>query len=338
MLKDAIIKLTLSESLDRTEAELAMGEIMDGAATETQIGAFLASLKLKGETMAEVVGCARALRTKAKTVECGQVQAIDVCGTGGDGPETFNVSTTSAFVIAAGGVPVAKHGNRAVSSRCGSADLLEILGINIHMGPRAVEACLRETGMTFMFAPLYHPAMKNAAGPRKELGFRTVFNLLGPLCNPAQVNAQVVGVCEPELTELLAASLAELGVKHALVVHSQDGLDELSLSAPSLVSEVRDRTVSTYVVDPEQLRLTRATLDQVVGGNSRLNARIFASVLRGEKTPYRDMVLLNSAAGLLVGGSAGDLPEGIHIAERAINSGAAWEKYEQVRSLSWELE
>ncbi len=337
MLKEAIAKLTLAKDLDLDEAQAAMGEVMDGTATNAQIGAFLATLKLKGETMTEILGCARAMRAKATKVDTGDHDPVDVCGTGGDGAGTFNVSTTSAFVVAAAGVRVAKHGNRSVSSRCGSADVLEALGININLGPHEAELCLRRVGIAFMFAPAYHPAMRHAGTPRKELGIRTVFNLLGPVCNPAMVKAQVVGVYAPQLTELMAQVLVGLKTRHALVVHSLDGLDELSISAPTKVSEVKDGAISEYLVDPGELGFAQVPKDRIAGGRPEVNAAITVSVLKGEESSFRDMVLLNAAAGLLVGGACGDFHEGISIARRSIDSGGAWGKYEEFRDLSREL-
>jgi len=333
MLKEAIAKMAAFEDLGPEEAERAMGEIMEGVATPAQIGAFLVTSRMKGETMEEILGFARAIRARATPVEWG-AGAVDVCGTGGDGAQTLNLSTASAFVVAGAGVPVAKHGNRSVSSRCGSADVLEALGIDIMMEPLMARRCLEETGMTFLFAPVYHPAMRYALGPRTELGLRSVFNILGPLCNPAGVKAQVVGVYSQDLTERVAQVLGALGTTHAMVVHSLDGLDEISAAAPTQVSEVKDGLVRTYLIEPEGVGLAVSPRGSVVGGDARTNSEVLLSILRGDPLPARGWVLLNAAAGLVVGGAAGDLKEGIALGERAIDSGAAMDTLLAMRRFS----
>jgi anthranilate phosphoribosyltransferase len=335
MLKDAIAKMAASEDLNPGEAEAAMMEIMEGIATPAQVGAFLVASRMKGETMGEILGFARAIRAKAIPVGWG-AGAVDVCGTGGDGAQTLNLSTASAFVVAGAGVPVVKHGNRSFSSRCGSADVLEELGIDITMEPETAGRCLEETGMTFLFAPVYHRAMRYVSGPRTELGLRTVFNLLGPLCNPSGVKAQVVGVYAQDLTGRVAEALAALGTTHAMVVHSLDGLDEISAAAPTQVSEIKDGRMKTYLIDPRELGL-QASRDSVAGKDAKANAEALMSVLRGDPLPARDWVLLNAAAGLVVGGAAGDLREGIALGERAIVTGAALDTLLAMRRFSQEV-
>ncbi len=329
MIREAIAKLVAGESLTTAEAREVMEEIMGGQATPAQLGAFLVALRLKGETVDEVVGLAETMRRHALRVPTSGPVA-DTCGTGGDHSGTFNISTTAAFVLAAAGVPVAKHGNRGMSSHCGSADVLEALGVNIALSPEQAAACLADVGIAFLFAPLYHPAMKHAAGPRREIGVRTVFNLLGPLTNPAGAAYQVLGVPQPEAVELLARALQRLGTRHSLVVHSQDGLDELSLSAPTLICEVTPDQVRTYTVTPEEVGLCRAPREAVRGGSAAENAEVIRRVLAGEPGPARDIVLLNSAAALLASEQVSDLRSGVRLAAEIIDSGAAQAKLEQL--------
>ena len=312
--------------LSEEEAAAVMEEIMAGEATPAQLGAFLVSVRLKGETVDEITGMARVMRQHALRVPIEGVSLLDTCGTGGDGQGTFNVSTAAAFVVAAAGARVAKHGNRAVTSACGSADVLEALGARIELTPAQVARCIDEVGLGFMFAPAFHPAMKHAAGPRREIGVRTVFNVLGPLTNPAGASAQLLGVARAELGAKMAAVLARLGCQHALVVHGQDGLDEMSLSGPTSVHELRQGEVREYVVSPPELGLAEAPLDAVRGGSAEENAARLRAVLDGEPGPARDIVLLNSAAALVAADLAADLWEGVRLAQSAIDSGAAREK------------
>jgi anthranilate phosphoribosyltransferase len=317
---DALV--TQRRDLTEGEAADAMAAIMDGEATPAQIGAFMAALRLKGETVDEIAGMAGVMRARARTV-VHEGPLIDTCGTGGDGAGTFNVSTAAAFVAAGAGVAVAKHGNRAASSLCGSADVLEALGAHIELGPDEVARCIAETGVGFMFAPAFHPAMRHVAAPRRELGFRTVFNLLGPLTNPASAQGQVLGVSSADMVEKFALALGRLGTAHALVVHSDDGLDEISLSAPTLVCELLGGNVRTYRITPEELGLTPAPRAAVLGGTPDQNAKTLRTVLAGTEGPLLDFTLLNAAAALMVGEVAETLPQGLEKARKVVASGLA---------------
>ncbi|MBM4461828.1 MAG: anthranilate phosphoribosyltransferase [Chloroflexi bacterium] len=334
MIKEAIAKLIQKEDLSSAEAEAVMQEIMLGQATPSQIGAFLIALRMKRETVEEIVGCAKAMRANAINVVTKQNPVVDTCGTGGDGVGTFNVSTVVAFVIAGAGVAVAKHGNRSVSSRCGSADVLESLGARIDLGPEETARCLDEIGIGFLFAPRLHPAMKHAALPRREIGVRTVFNLLGPLTNPASASIQLLGVYDPTLTETLAQVLCLMGTHRALVVHGADGLDELSVTGVNKLTELHDGEISTYYLDPEELGLFRAELASLKGGQPEDNAAIMMALLQGERGPKRDTVLLNAAAGFLAADKASDYIEGLSLAAESIDSGRAMRKLDQFIRLS----
>jgi anthranilate phosphoribosyltransferase len=336
MIKDAINLLIQNRNLSEREMIDAMRDIMEGKATDAQIASFLTALRIKGETIEEITGAAKVMREKVTSIKAPEM-TVDTCGTGGDMAHTFNISTTTALVVAACGVPVAKHGNRSVSSSCGSADVLEALGIKIDLEPQKVERCLESTGFGFMFAPLFHPAMKYAIGPRKEMGIRTVFNILGPLTNPAGAQRQVMGVFSDELTEPLAHVLGNLGVKHAFVVHGEDGLDEMTNTDKTKVSEVKDATVKTYFITPENLGFEKAGKDDLTGGNAQDNVGITMGILKGEKGPKRDIVLMNAAAALVVGDKAGNFNEGVQMASTAIDSGAAVKKLEEVKELSNKL-
>jgi anthranilate phosphoribosyltransferase len=320
-------------SLSEDEAAAVMREIMTGEATPAQVGAFLVALRLKGETADEIVGMARVMREHALAVPCVEA-VVDTCGTGGDASGTFNVSTAAAFVVAAAGARVAKHGNRAMTSACGSADVLEALGAKIDLGPEQVARCLREVGFGFMFAQAFHPAMKHVAGPRREIGVRTVFNVLGPLTNPAGAAHQLLGVARPQLAPLLAEALGRLGARHALVVHGHGGLDELSLSGPSSVHELRDGRLREYAVSPEDVGLSPAPNEAVCGGGPEENAVALRGVLDGKAGPLRDITLLNAAAALVAADLAGDLKDGVARAARAIDSGAAREKLDAFVALT----
>ncbi|MFZ5826422.1 MAG: anthranilate phosphoribosyltransferase [Bacillota bacterium] len=326
----------VAEGNDLTEAqaESAMTLMMNGDATPAQVAAFLMALRIKGETVAEITGAARIMRARATQVTHSQPMAVDTCGTGGDKSNTFNISTTAAFVVAGAGVPVAKHGNRAASSLTGSADVLEALGVNLTLTAEQVGRCIDEVGIGFMFAPTLHSSMKHVAPVRKEIGMRTIFNLLGPLTNPAGAQAQVMGVFHPNLTEPLARVLGNLGIRHALVVHGLDGVDEISISAPTVISEMEDGYVQTYRVAPEDVGLSRAPREYIRGGTKEENARITEAILGGETGPRRDVVLLNAAAALLAADKVRSLREGVALAEQSIDSGAALRALTGLRELS----
>jgi len=329
MLTEALQRVAEGRDLASDLAAGAMHLLMRGEATPAQIGAFLAALRVKGVTPSELAAFARTMREHAIRIAPSARPLVDTCGTGGGAVTTFNVSTTAAFVVAGAGVAVAKHGNRAMTSACGSADLLEALGARLDLAPEQVSACIDAVGIGFLFAPAHHPAMRHVGPVRRELPFRTVFNLLGPLSNPAGAGAQVIGVYEPGLVELVARALAELGCERALVVHGEPGLDELSTLGPTAVAEVIGGSVRPYVVDAAALGLPRVAAEQVRGGDSpAANAAITRSILQGEPGPRRDLVLLNAAAALVVAGRAGDLREGIALAAATIDRGAALAKLE----------
>ncbi len=335
MIVEAIDKLVRGESLMFDEAAGAMGEIMDGEATPAQIAALVIALRMKGETVEEIAGLARVMRLRATPVELGDTEVVDTCGTGGDRSGTFNISTAAALVAAAAGVPIAKHGNRAMSSRCGSADVLEALGVQINLDAEEVARCVRYVGIGFMFAPLFHPAMKYAAPVRRELGTRTVFNILGPLTNPAGARSQVLGVADPALLPKMAGVLEMLGARHALVVHGHGGVDELSTTGPSIIYRVRAGHPTEQIeLRPEELGLAIAPREALLGGSAEENAAIILSVLRGERGPRRDVVALNAAAGLFAAELAPTIQEGIALAEQAIDSGAALNTLERLIEFS----
>ena len=319
---EAIGKLVRGQSLTEQEAGAAMETIMAGDATPSQIAGFIVALRIKGETVEEITGMARTARAYATPMPVSG-DLLDVVGTGGDGLGTFNISTLAAIVAAACGVPVAKHGNRAASSLCGSADVLEALGVKIDLGPEGVARCIEEAGIGFMFAPVFHPSFKHAGAPRRELGVRTVFNVLGPLCNPAHAAYQALGVAEAGLADRMAEVLSRLGVKRALVFHAADGMDELSVAGPSRVLEVLDGNRSEYELDPAALGLPRADPGAVRGGAPQENAAIAREVLGGAGGPRRDVVLLNAAAALRAAGRAEDWKEGMGLAAEAIDQGRA---------------
>ena len=316
-------KLHRREDLTMAEASSAMDEIMEGRAQPAQIAGLLVGLRMKGERPSEIVGLARTMRARATKLSRTFDPAFDTCGTGGDRAHTFNVSTVAALVLAACGVRVAKHGNRSVSSRCGSADLFEALGVNVSASPEVVERCLDETGIAFFFAPTFHPSMRHAAPTRRELGIRTAFNLLGPLTNPAGASRQLVGVPRPELTELVARSLALLGADRAWVVHGADGLDEISTTGYTKVSECRGGSVNTFYVHPSDFQLPKAAPEALRGGEASENAEIARRILSGERGAPRDIVLLNAGVSLLIAEQVATVPEGVRRAAEAIDSGAA---------------
>ncbi|MCH7838428.1 MAG: anthranilate phosphoribosyltransferase [Chloroflexi bacterium] len=327
MIRDAIAKLVDGHDLTEQEAAACMEEIMSGEATPAQFGAFVTALRLKGETVDEIVGMARVMREKALRVSVAG-PLLDTCGTGGDAKGTFNVSTAAAFVAAGAGARVAKHGNRAMTSACGSADVLEALGAKIDLPPEGVAACIEQAGFGFMFAQAYHPAMKFAAGPRREIGVRTVFNILGPLTNPADAELRLLGVADAALAEKMAHVLARLGAKHALVVHGEDGLDEVSVSATTLLYEVKDGRVTSSTLHPNDIGLPVHLRDAGRGGSPEENAKALRGVLAGEVGPLRDFTLINSAAAIVAADLAPDFREGLSLATEAIDSGAAREKLE----------
>jgi anthranilate phosphoribosyltransferase len=337
MIVEAIRKVVEGKDLTRDEAFAVMDSIMSGQATDAQIAAFLTALRMKGETVDELVGFARVMREKVSLVKTRhRVQAslsgtdremlVDTCGTGGDATGTFNVSTATAFVVAGAGIPVAKHGNRSVSSLCGSADVVEALGVRLDLPPERVGRCVDEVGIGFCYAPLLHKAMKYVMLARKEIRIRTVFNILGPLTNPARASAQVIGVYDGRLTEVMAQVLKELGTVRAFVVHGEDGLDEISNTCESRISEVRSNEVRTYTVRPEDFGLTRARMADLQGGSVADNAEIIRRILKGERGPKRDIVALNAGAAIAAGGKAEDIGAGIAMAQHSIDSGAALDR------------
>src|SRR5213083_881353 len=354
IITEAVRALVDRRALTRIEAAAAMEAIMSGAATNAQIAAFLTALRMKGETVEELIGFAQVMRQKAVRVRTRGTEGsasltgtdremlIDTCGTGGDASGTFNVSTATAFVVAGAGLKVAKHGNRSMSglsgaSLCGSADVVETLGVKLELAPEQVGRCVVEVGIGFLYAPLLHTAMKHVMTARREVGIRTVFNLLGPLTNPAGANAQVIGVAAAALTEPLARVLAELGTYRAFVVHGADGLDEISNTGESRVSEVREGVVRTFTVRPEDFGLSRASIRDLLGGDRAQNAEMIRGLLDGEAGPKRDIVLMNSAAALVAGGRARDLKEGVELAARSIDSSTARQKLGRLVALSQEL-
>jgi len=328
MFQEALNRIIRRQDLPEEDMTLLMDRLMGGELTDAQTGALMASLATKGETFAEVAGAARSMRRRAVRIQTRASAVVDTCGTGGDGTRTFNISTTAAFVVAGCGVTVAKHGNRSVSSRSGSADVLEALGMKLDADPQVVEEAIAEIGIGFLFAPLYHQAMRYAAKARKELGIRSIFNMLGPLTNPAGANCQLLGVYAPELTEMFAQALRLLGARRAFVVHGHDGLDEISVCAPTRVSELREGLIRTYDVTPDQLLGRTARMEDIAGGDPSVNAAITRSVLGGEKGPCRDVVVVNAAAALVAAGAAGDFAQGIESAQAAIDRGTAAQKLE----------
>lgn len=330
MLKFAINKIVDRQNLTQVEAQQVMELIMSGQTSPEQIAALITGLRMKGETVDEVTGFAQVMRDKATSITTKHDRVIDTCGTGGDGANTFNISTTTAFVLAGLGIPVAKHGNRSVSSKCGSADLLEAIGVNLSTDPQGVSQCLDEVGIGFLYAPALHGAMKYAVGPRKEIGIRTIFNILGPLTNPARAKLQLMGVYLPELTEMLAEVLARLGTTRALVLHGQGGLDEASIAGETKVTEVHQGQIQTYVIEPEDFGIQRMPVAAIVGGAAQDNALITTAVLQGQPGPHRNVVILNAALGIKAAGITEDLREAANLAQVSLDSGAAYAKLEQL--------
>ena len=328
-MKEILSKLVAGNYLTKEEAMKAQKMILSGEATQSQIACFLTALRMKGETLDEITGLAMVLRDKANTISPKVDNYVDFVGTGGDCTYSFNISTTSAFVVAAAGVPVAKHGNRSISSKSGAGDVLEALGVNISADPDVVEKCVEEVGIGFMFAPHFNPAMKYVGPVRKEMGIRTVFNILGPLSNPSRAKAMVVGVYSPSLTEVIAGTMANLDVKRGFVVSGEDNMDEFTLTGPSTVSEIKDGKVETYEITPEQFGLKRCKIEDLQGGDGTVNAQITKDILSGkERGAKREIVLLNAGAALYIGGKAESIEEGIRIAGETIDSGKAMETLE----------
>jgi anthranilate phosphoribosyltransferase len=326
MFRDHLKKIIEGVHLDENQMADVMTEIFSGSLTDAQIGAFMGALATKGETEQELAGAARAMRRKAHRIQSSAGTIVDTCGTGGDGASTFNISTTTAFVVAGCDITVAKHGNRSVSSKCGSADVLEALGVRLDVDPELVEEAVEDIGIGFLFAPLYHSAMRFAATARKEVGLRSIFNMLGPLTNPAGANCQIIGVYAPELTEMFAHTLRLLGSRQAYVVHGHDGLDEISVCAPTRISELKGGQVRTFNLNPEAYFDALADPGDLVGGDPATNADITRRILDGETGPRRNVVLLNAAAALTAAGTATDFADGIEQAAQAIDSGAAKDK------------
>ncbi|WP_106767969.1 anthranilate phosphoribosyltransferase [Paenibacillus faecalis] len=335
--QSSISKLIEGRDLERSEARQVMQTIMEGVATPSQIGALLTALRIKGETVDEITGFAEAMRSSGGRVITERSRLLDTCGTGGSGIHKFNISTASAIISSSVSVRVAKHGNRSASGRAGSADVLEALGVNIHLSAEQAKRCLDQIGICFLFAQIYHPSMKHAAAPRKELGVRTVFNMLGPLTNPAGADRQLLGIYDLSKTETIAQVLKELGLKRALVVTSHDGLDEISISAPTRVSELRGGSIRTYDIHPHDLGLQVHPMESILGGDAAENASIIGSVLQGERSPYRDVVLANAGACIYVSGLADSLKEGVSKAAEAIDLGLAQAKLEQLITMTEEL-
>ena len=336
MIQEAISSVVSGQNLSADEAVQVMEEIMTGEATPAQFGAFVTALRLKGETPDEIAGMARVMREKALRVQS-DGDLVDTCGTGGDGSHTINVSTIAAFVTAGAGLKVAKHGNRAITSACGSADVMEAAGVKVDLGPEGVERCIRDVGIGFMFAPTFHPAMRYAGPPRREIGIRTVFNILGPLTNPAGARSQVLGVADGSLGEKMAMVLLRLGCQHALVVHGEDGLDEISIAAPSQIWELKDGNIYNFAVTPEDLGLSRASASDVQGQSIEDNLAAMKGVLSGEKGPARDIVLLNASAALAAGNAVDNLKQGIMAASESIDSGKAMSRLRALAELSQKL-
>jgi len=341
MIREAIEKVVKRINLTEEQMREAFSEIMSGQATPAQIGAFITGLRMKGETVEEITGAAKVMREKSLKINVGgkavvidEETIIDTCGTGGSGINTFNISTTVAFVLAGAGLKVAKHGNRGASSRCGSADVLETMGVKLDAGVDTVERSIREIGIGFMYAPLFHGAMKYAIAPRKEIGIRTIFNILGPLSNPANATCQVMGVYEAPLTEVLAKVLRNLGTKRALVVYGLDTLDEITVTGRTKVTELNGNRIKTYYISPEKFGIKRASLEDIKGGDAKENAEIIRSVLRGETGPRRDVVLMNAGAAFVSVSMAKDFKLGVRLAAESIDSGRAFDKLTKLIEMS----
>ena len=337
-IQEAISSLTLDEGLKDDLALRVAAEVLAGEATAAQIGAFLTALRIRGEEPGHLLAFARAMRREAASVEVlDRDTLIDTCGTGGDHAGTFNISTTAALIVAGAGCRVAKHGNRAVTGRCGSADVLKALGVNIEMNPKQAVQCLDEAGLAFFFAPVFHAAMRHVGGPRREIGIRTIFNMLGPLANPAGATRQLIGVYEARLTKVFAEVLNELGSVHAMVVHGSDGLDEITLTGPTDVAEVKNGKIRSFTIQPEELGLERVSTNELLGGSTEENAATIRAILEGENGPKRSVAELNAGAALVVAGRAETVAEGLELARGAIDSGAALKSLERLIAVSNEV-
>lgn len=336
MIKEAIRKVVGRTDLSEAQMRDVFGEIMSGKATPAQIGALAVALRMKGETVDEITGAAKAMRGKSLKIRMGRSSdmLLDTCGTGGSGINTFNISTAVAFVSAGAGLKVAKHGNRGASSQCGSADVLEALGVNLNISPDRIKRCIEKIGIGFIYAPLFHIAMKYAIAPRKEIGIRTIFNLLGPLSNPANATSQVLGVYDIKLTETIASVLRNLGCRRALVVCGIDGLDEITIAGRTKITELNKGRLKTYFINPEKFGMRRSNLSRISGGDAKENANILLSILEGKKGPHRDIVLLNAAAALMAGCKADNFKDGIDLAKDSIDSGAAAEKLSRLIAMT----
>ena len=337
MIKETIAKLVEKKDLTEKETVAVMEEIMSGRATTSQIAAFITGLRMKGETVEEITGAAKVMRQKATNLDFTEKIIVDTCGTGGDNSNTFNISTVVALVAAGGGLLVAKHGNRSVSSKCGSADVMEKLGLNLKIPPEKVKESIAEIGIGFLYAPLFHAAMKYATPVRREIGIRTIFNILGPLTNPAKANVQLLGVYRPELTEVLANVLKNLGTKNTFVVYGEGNFDEVSITGKTKVSQLKNGEVRTYYIQPEDFGLGRRELEEIIGGTVEKNSRIILDILKGKKDAKREIVLLNAACLFIAAGKAGDFREGIKVAEEVIDSGKALKKLEALIEFSNDL-
>lgn len=333
----AIDKVINYKNLTEDEMSDVMNSIMEGKATPSQIGGFLTALRMKGETLEEITGAAKVMKEKAIKIETNSSYTVDTCGTGGDKSNTFNISTAAAFVAAAASVTIVKHGNRSMSSKCGSADVLESLGFNINLSPIEVKRCIDELRIGFIFAPNFHQSMKYAINPRKELGIRTIFNILGPLTNPANPKGQVLGVFSENLTTTMAKSLKELGLERCMVVHGLDGLDEITITTKTKVSELKNGEIYEYYLDPKDYGIPLNQIEKIQGGNPEENAKILLDILKGEKGPKRDMVLLNAGAVMYVGKAANSLGEGIEKSKEIIDKGLALDKLNQLIKFSQEM-
>lgn len=329
MIQEAIRKLVQKQNLAQNETEQVMNEVMDGKATDAQIAAFLVALKIKGETIDEIAACARIMRKKASAINPKAGFLVDTCGTGGDNSQTFNISTAAAFVVSGAGASVAKHGNKSVSSKCGSADVLKELKVNIGLQPKDVEKCIQDVGIGFMFAPMFHPAMKFAANARKEIGIRTVFNILGPLTNPANAKSQLVGVFNGGLLKAMANVLKNLGSRHVIVV-SGDGLDEITICGKTNVCELKNGKIGSYEINPVDFGFNLSSLEGIKGGSPKENAKIIFEILNGAKGPKRDVVLLNAAAALLASDIVKNYKDALELAANSIDSGKALEKLNEL--------
>ncbi len=351
MIQQAINNVVNGKNLSEEEMMEAMDQIMEGEATPAQIGAFLIALRIKGETVDELTGAARVMRAKSTIIPCGNSgisidrdeinvdteTIVDTCGTGGDGTQTFNISSTTAFVVAGAGLKVAKHGNRAVSSQCGSADVLEALGVSLDLTPEQIGVCIDRVGIGFLYAPLLHSAMRHAVGPRREIGLRTIFNLLGPLTNPAGANIQVLGVYHEDLTESLAQVLHRLGCKNAFVVHGEGSYDEISIIGPTRLTRLNNGEITTTTFVPEEVGLRRAKPEEIRGGDSSKNAAVTLGVLKGKSGAPRDIVLLNAAAVFVAAERAENFEQGIAVAAESIDSGQALQKLQELVTLSKDM-